>query len=68
MSFKINSVGYVRVGYASSAQGDYHDGVYWQFNSAGTYSRNPGIHTLTWQKWASVGDITSWSYTCVSQG
>jgi hypothetical protein len=58
--------GLVQVGYASSPQGDYWNGPYWAFSSAGSYTRNPGFHTLTWQKWASTGDVSQWSYTCVS--
>lgn len=66
VTYTVNSGGWVKVGYTNSPQGNYWNGNYWQFNSAGTYTRNPGYHDLTWQKWTSAGDITKWSYTCVN--
>lgn len=66
ITFHVTTGGSVRVGYASTPQGNYWNGAYWQFNVAGTYTRDPGWHQLTWEKWNSDGDISKWSYKCVS--
>ena len=66
LTITADSSGLVRVGYTNSTQGNYSNGAYWEFAAGTTSSRNPGYHSLTWQKWNSPGEATQWSYRCVS--